>query len=236
MDSSLCQHALSMASSAHYPRSPSIQWRSFRGIFSSQWHLTPTLNLGFTQFVLKRLRLFASSWKARQNISPENTLTVYTDYEEKFELLSRVLSSRHEENLNMVRGGLKLLFLPIYPMVLLHGDLAETNILVDHNTSHLTGVIDWAEAKICPFGLSLWGLENILATMNSTGWNYHPHQEALRLKFWQTFDEAGGIAKIAGLFHQYGFDWGNGGRDPSKAATVSFMYLDAFCAKEICGT
>ncbi|KAJ5653781.1 hypothetical protein N7490_000784 [Penicillium lividum] len=115
----------------------------------------PEAGLKLSNTIVDFALFFASSWKARQNISPEGALPICTDYEEKFELLSRVLPSRHQENLNMVRGGLKVLFLSTYPMVLNHGDLSETNIFVDHNTGHLTGVIDWAEAKMCPFGFSL---------------------------------------------------------------------------------
>lgn len=51
-------------------------------------------------------------------------------------------------------------------MVLNHGDLSELNVLVDPLTGRLTSVINWAKAKICPFGISLWGLENILGSMN----------------------------------------------------------------------
>lgn len=141
----------------------------------------------------------------------------------------------------MVRRGLSLLFIPTYPMVLNHGDLCGMNFLVDPSTGHLTGVIDWAEAQICPFGMSLWGLENILGTMDSTGWHYHPDHEALRVIFWKHFEEAVGgvsksdkttiqVARMAGLFLRYGFNWQTGGRNPVDEGTSSYKYLDAFCA------
>lgn len=142
----------------------------------------------------------------------------------------------------MARAGLPLLFVSTYPMVLTHGDLSsEMNILVDPSTGHITGVIDWAEAKIGPFGVSLWGLENVLGSMNSRGWRYHLHHRALRAQFWQTFEEAVGavsdddkriiqIARMAGFFLQYGFAWEDGRREPAKDGTISFMYLDALCA------
>ena len=41
------------------------------------------------------------------------------------------------------------------------------NVLVEPCAGHITGISDSAEAKICLFGISLWGLENILGTMNS---------------------------------------------------------------------
>ncbi|GAB0139111.1 hypothetical protein EsDP_00007326 [Epichloe bromicola] len=183
---------------------------------------------------------FAASWKARQHTAPDAAEKIRAEYEWRFERLSQVLPLRHEQNLNMVRVGLPLLFASSYPMVLNHGDLSELNVLVDPLTGRLTGVIDWAEAKICPFGISLWGLENILGTMNSQGWRYHLHHCALRAQFWRTFEEAVGgvsederqaiqIARMAGLFLRYGFIWKDGGREPVKEGTASFMYLDAFC-------
>ncbi|KND87491.1 hypothetical protein TOPH_07899 [Tolypocladium ophioglossoides CBS 100239] len=184
---------------------------------------------------------FAASWKARQHIAMDAADKLHTEYRRRFERLSRDLPPRYEQNLGEVREGLPLLFASKYPMVLNHGDLSEMNILVDPSTGHITGVIDWAEAKICPFGISLWGLENVLGSMNAQGWRYHLHHHALRVQFWQTFEEAVGgisdddrkaiqIARMAGFFLQYGFAWEDGGREPVKEGTATFMYLNAFCA------
>jgi hypothetical protein len=38
------------------------------------------------------------------------------------------------------------------------------------------------------------------------------------------------IARMAGLFLQYGFAWEDGGREPIKEGTIPFLYLEAFCA------
>ncbi|KAJ5802725.1 Protein kinase-like protein [Penicillium pulvis] len=184
---------------------------------------------------------FAAAWKARQVIGPYAAQGIHANYQERFKLLSQVLPSRYQQNLEMVRRGLSLLFMPTYPMVLSHGDLPGTNVLVDPSTGHLTGVIDWAEAQICPLGMSQWGLENILGTMDSTGWHYHPDHEALRILFWKRFEEAVGgvsksdkttikVARMAGLFLRYGFNWQIGGRNLVDDGTSSFKYLDAFCA------
>ena len=51
------------------------------------------------------------------------------------------------------------------PWVLTHSDLSNTNILVDSDSGHLTGVVDWADARIEPFGIALWGLESMLRVM-----------------------------------------------------------------------
>lgn len=198
----------------------------------------PCATLGF---VNSPTRFFAASWNGRQHIAPNAIHAIHSEYQLRFELLSRVLPSRFQENLRKVRAGLPLLFTSTYPLALNHGDLSGMNILVDPNTGHITGVIDWAEATICPFGISLWGLENFLGSMNAQGWHYHLHHQALRDLFWQIFEDSVGglsrddkgvieIARMAGLFLQYSFNWGSVSQEPVREGTTSFVYLDAFCA------
>lgn len=102
------------------------------------------------------------------------------------------------------------------PFVLSHQDLCEMNILIDPETGRITGIIDWAEARISPFGFSLWGFENILGYMNSEGWHYYDNRHELQRIFWETFRmEAKNlsddnlrliqITRMAGLFCRYGF-------------------------------
>ena len=74
------------------------------------------------------------------------------------------------------------------PWVLTHGDLVEMNILVNKSTGALTGVIDWAEASILPFGFSLYCLENLLGWMDSRGWHFVDTADQLRNLFWTTFE------------------------------------------------
>jgi hypothetical protein len=46
------------------------------------------------------------------------------------------------------------------------------NILVHPHTGHITGVVDWADATIEPFGIALWGLDSVLGCSGSEGWPY----------------------------------------------------------------
>lgn len=39
-------------------------------------------------------------------------------------------------------------------MLLLHRDFGACNIMVDETSCHWVGVIEWAEAEGCPFGLN----------------------------------------------------------------------------------
>jgi len=62
-----------------------------------------------------------------------------------------------------------MLYSPSYPLSLAHGDLSETNLLIDVHTGHLTGVIDWAEAQVLPFCFALWGFFNVTSYISSPG-------------------------------------------------------------------
>lgn len=127
-------------------------------------------------------------------------------------------------------------------MVLNHDDLLEMNIHVDEGTGRITGIVDWGEAMVAPFGTSIGGLETILGVQTSAGWYFHPRHRHLRMQFWKTFYEATGyipeedrraiqIARIFGLFRTHGFD-----RRPEKDNPVpveegdfGFDCLEAFC-------
>jgi hypothetical protein len=53
------------------------------------------------------------------------------------------------------------------PVVLNHGDLIPSNILVDEDTWAITGLVDWAEAENLPFGTCLYGLEHLLGYIST---------------------------------------------------------------------
>lgn len=81
---------------------------------------------------------------------------------------------------------------------LTHGDLVPGNIMVNPATGHLTGLIDWAEGEWLPFGVGLYGLEEVLGeeeeedTKQDGGgeFEYYPEHHELRALFWRTFLEA----------------------------------------------
>jgi hypothetical protein len=53
-----------------------------------------------------------------------------------------------------------------YPVVLNHGDLIPSNILIDPDTWEISGIVDWAEAEFLPFGTCLYGLEHLLGYLD----------------------------------------------------------------------
>lgn len=119
------------------------------------------------------------------------------------------------------------------------------NILINPKTGNITGIVDWAESRILPFGFALWGLENILGYMDSTGWHYYDNRRELEDCFWQVFkakirntSEADmrliQRARMTGLFCRYGLIVEGkvlkGVIDATNSS--SLMYLDAFCTTE----
>jgi hypothetical protein len=70
------------------------------------------------------------------------------------------------------------------PWILTHGDIVAANIMVDPSSGSLTGLVDWAEAERLPFGICLYGLEEILGEMTEDGFRYYPDAEHLRATFW----------------------------------------------------
>ena len=77
------------------------------------------------------------------------------------------------------------------PWVMTHGDLVPVNVLVDPRRGSISGLIDWAEAEYLPFGVGLYGLEELLSHASSLPeeeppkrWGYFPDVSALRELFW----------------------------------------------------
>lgn len=81
-----------------------------------------------------------------------------------------------------------------YPVVINHGDLIASNVLVDHETWGITGLVDWAEAEWLPFGTCLYGLDQLLGFLTSRceespcrepTFTFYDDVEALRSVFWE---------------------------------------------------
>lgn len=112
-----------------------------------------------------------------------------------------------------------------YPIVINHGDLIPSNILVNPSTWELKGVVDWAEAEYLPFGTHLYGLEHLLGYLSTEDpgaprFCYYRQSKELREVFWDTLcKEAKGVkdrledvcvARDMGVLLWYGFAWDEG--------------------------
>jgi hypothetical protein len=75
------------------------------------------------------------------------------------------------------------------PWCLTHGDLVPANVMVDPSRGSLRGLIDWAEGEYLPFGLGLYGVEELLGSESNGAFQYHPQHGTLREVFWNSFQK-----------------------------------------------
>ncbi|OAA62978.1 Protein kinase-like domain protein [Cordyceps fumosorosea ARSEF 2679] len=179
---------------------------------------------------------FAESWIKRQPMhSPGD---VQREYAENLRLLRASLPARFSKVVGQAHSQLWMLFSPSYPSALVHDDLTGLNMLVGDD-GRITGVVDWADARVLPFGKSLYALENALGSMGPKGWHYSDDRVVLEALFWQTFHRAIGDAtqeekdaiqasREIGILFQYGFIWEEGVRRPTREGDSTMRYLDAF--------
>ncbi|KAK4240146.1 hypothetical protein C8A03DRAFT_42274 [Achaetomium macrosporum] len=163
-------------------------------------------------------RFFAQSWQGRSHSDPDAITADLENCHSSFSYLSSNLPSRFQKTIARIKENLSALFSGEYPLVLTHGDLSERNILANPETGEVTGIIDWAEAGILPFGFTLYALDHMLGYLTLDGWVFHDTAEYLRDEFWRVFCElAGGVsqgdmeliqlATLAGLFLRYGIPY-----------------------------
>ena len=113
-----------------------------------------------------------------------------------------------------------------YPVLLNHGDLIPSNILVDEDTWEITGLVDWVEAELLPFGTCLYGLEHLLgyflpaSSDSEPTWIYFENAVRLRSLFWfrllETVPDLRTLAwemrvmRNVGVLLWHGIAWDNG--------------------------
>ncbi|KAH8601412.1 hypothetical protein B0O99DRAFT_717916 [Bisporella sp. PMI_857] len=120
-------------------------------------------------------RYFALSWKAPQEVDSDYRENLSRTYAKDLQLLLQYFPPRfHQIILKSLISIKEILSLPIF----LHRG------------------IDWAEAKICPFGHNLHSLQAPTGALHlKNGWRRHRNYEALREILWSTFrDEVGDIS------------------------------------------
>ncbi|EME47918.1 hypothetical protein DOTSEDRAFT_167352 [Dothistroma septosporum NZE10] len=122
------------------------------------------------------------------------------------------------------RGVLEFL-----PVVLNHGDLLPSNIMVDGESWGLSGLVDWAEAEYLSFGMALYGVEHLLGfETHACGLDAEPHftyydeADELRDRFWTTLlayvpelanarvQTAVLLSRQIGIMLWHGFAWDDG--------------------------
>ncbi|KAF2222753.1 hypothetical protein BDZ85DRAFT_264163 [Elsinoe ampelina] len=166
-------------------------------------------------------RFFVSAFRNSHNLQPPDPTKLLDEYLSQLGRLRIGLPPRFHAVLDDIMPQVPDLFAKDWPLVLNHTDLLENNIHVDPVTGNITGICDWREAEISPFGMSLGGLEVMLGfpINGNEVWRYHPNHENLRRYFWSQFHYyMGGVsdkqerciktARLVGLFRTYAFEYG----------------------------
>ncbi|KAG8669103.1 hypothetical protein FPOAC1_008491 [Fusarium poae] len=161
---------------------------------------------------------FSQAWNSRVPIDSSTVLIKRLDFRQKLQTLAESLPPRFQPLVSYCKDNLQFVFDSAIPWCLNHGDLCDTNIIIDPLTGKLSGVIDWAEGSILPFGCALWGLETVLGRFDfeKGEWVYDEQREDLEDLFWETFRSHVGslnpaqergitVARLTGLFFRHAF-------------------------------
>lgn len=161
------------------------------------------------------VRFFALAWKAPQEVNQAYRDCMAETFEKELHILLISLPDRFHAIIRATLASLpRILSLP---MVLLHKDFGDCNIMVEEESCHLVGVIDWAEAEVGPFGTDLHSLQDLMSKLHlKNGWIRYEDDDDLALIFWETLsNQVGGLdedtikaikaARVLGLLRSWGF-------------------------------
>lgn len=160
-------------------------------------------------------RFFALAWNAPQEVDQAYRDSMAETFEKELQILLVSLPDRFHSIIHTTLASLPSIL--SLPMVLLHKDFGDCNIIVEEESCHLVGVIDWAEAEIGPFGTNLHSLQDLMSKLHlKNGWIRYEDYDALARSFWETFsDQVGGLgeetikaikaARVLGLLRSWGF-------------------------------
>lgn len=161
----------------------------------------------------------------------------------RLELLCKDLPVRFQPTARRILKNMQQI--ETLPWVLTHGDITTSNIIINPLTHHLTGLVDWAEAESLPFGIGLYGLEEILGEITPIGFQYHPNATYLQNVFWTELTtripvlkqdhmaKAVRLVRDLGIFLWHGIAWDDGAInrvvvDGKEEDRDEIMRLDAF--------
>ncbi|KAM0271144.1 hypothetical protein ACHAQH_009176 [Verticillium albo-atrum] len=160
-------------------------------------------------------RFFALAWKAPQEVGQADRDRMAEIFQKELQMLLVALPDRLHPIIRATLASLPSIF--SLPMVLLHKDFGDCNIIVEEESCHLVGVIDWAEAEIAPFGTNLHSLQSLMSKLDLRKGRirYEDYDDLARL-FWENLsDEVGGLgddtarsikaAMVLGLLRSRGF-------------------------------
>lgn len=180
----------------------------------------------------RTFRFFVEQWRNPQsNANFTNVIQYRAKLHELLSVLPISFQSIIEDTLQNLDSIMDL------PKVVTHNDLSCGNILIEPATGHLSGIVDWAEVTIEPFGLSLYGLQAIIGLTDQNGYHYLEAADTNRDIFRQVFKQETNLqgeqavleqARVLGVLLRFGFVWDTEARmrkPPTKQRDLDFLQV-----------
>ncbi|KAI1828178.1 hypothetical protein F4861DRAFT_535152 [Xylaria intraflava] len=137
------------------------------------------------QIIRDLAHLQALAWRQARRADDlhEGKRTVGSSLTLRLELMSASLPIRFRRAAGAILRDMS--DIEALPWVCTHGDFIAANIMVNPHSGKLTGLLDWAEAEWLPFGIGIYGLEELLGEDGQNGqFVYHTDAGRLRNIFW----------------------------------------------------
>ncbi|KAL7923098.1 hypothetical protein ACQKWADRAFT_320418 [Trichoderma austrokoningii] len=141
-------------------------------------------------------------------------------YQADLNRLRQGLPERFHEMLDRLLQALPTLFDDDWPM-----------------TGRITGIYDWNDATVSPFGTSSKGIETLLGEQTMTGFLWVSNSAELHRWFWRAFAAAIGsdellerveVARLVGIFFDFGREWVDKENwQPVEEGSVALRRLEA---------
>lgn len=194
--------------------------------------------------MLINFRFFAASWNSPQQAPLGFRSNLRQEYIKDLGALLQSFPPRFHNAIQRCIDSIDAIV--NLPVVLLHRDFSTANLIVDRETCHLKGVLDWGEAGLSPFGQNFHFLQNLMCVLKLPhGWQPYDDYQVLQDTLWGKFtSEARGIsletvdaikiASVMGLLLYRGFTRRLAGMphptpiSEDEEGNYSFLYLDAF--------
>ncbi|KAH8164144.1 hypothetical protein CIB48_g4095 [Xylaria polymorpha] len=160
--------------------------RKLPGISLSDYRQLSSKSSAREHMVRDFAQLQALAWQEARRAEEllEEKRTVGSSLTSRLELMSASLPLRFRHLASSILGDISEI--EALPWVFTHGDFLAANIMVSPYSGKLTGLLDWAEAEWLPFGVGMYGLEELLGEDNPDGqFVYYPEARRLRHMFWK---------------------------------------------------
>ncbi|KAI0480253.1 hypothetical protein GGR56DRAFT_262098 [Xylariaceae sp. FL0804] len=134
-------------------------------------------------------RLQVASWRRRVGAEDiRRRGTVGSSLKWRLDLMADTLPPRFRGIARSVLADLP--DIEALPWTLSHGDFLPSNIQVFPKSGQISGLLDWAEAEWLPFGVGMYGLEELLGQDTDDHFVDYPEAQRLRNLFWRELTRA----------------------------------------------